>query len=467
MTNAMEHPEFPPENPERRLHFRRKPTSLAYVEMGEYNGGIVLNLSESGLAIQAAMAITGEHLSRVRFQVPPEWNWVSVNGQMTWLGESKKEAGIRFLDLPESARVGIRDWISLEGSTQEFEEEKAALWKNERGQLESSANRDPAFQGAALDDAQKEDFWTPHPPGVRPHVPRETNHPHMFVGLPSILQEDQPDNQTVQSGKSGNGWKIGATVVLTAVISLVAGIGIGNGSLPRWLRNAEKSIQNMGDQTGASESAVGYTVPEDLTSPSQDAQAKQLDHSSSSPQASVLENSAPSSSPDLDGVDRGTAEAQPRYDAANSLTLSADQPQSGILISAPEFGAPSLRLNLPPKALSASSSIAISSQRSLVVPPISQDASQRTERLQIGDLMYFVEPVYPAEAKQKQTEGTVELHTKISLEGEVGNVRLVSGSPLLAQAAINAISGWRYRPTLLGGRPIETEDDISMVFRLP
>ena len=123
-----------------------------------------------------------------------------------------------------------------------------------------------------------------------------------------------------------------------------------------------------------------------------------------------------------------------------------------------------LRLNLPPKALSASSSIAISSQRSLIVPPISQVAL----RDEVTDRRFdvLVRPVYPAEAKQKPRPKAVELHL-ISIEAKSETSGLVSGSPLLAQAAINAISGWHYRPTLLGGRPIETEDDISMVLSLP
>ena len=70
---------------------------------------------------------------------------------------------------------------------------KAALWKNERGQLESSANRDPAHRTRSMTQRR-------HGPHIRPGVPSpcatETNHPHMFVGLPSILQEKPADNPT-------------------------------------------------------------------------------------------------------------------------------------------------------------------------------------------------------------------------------------------------------------------------------
>jgi outer membrane biosynthesis protein TonB len=472
VTNGLEQSGVPAASSERRLRYRRKSASLAYVEMGEDNGGIVLNVSEGGLAVHSVVAVTDEHLSRLRFQLSPACDWVNASGRIVWLGESKKVAGIRFLNLPESVRIRISNWISSEGSDQEFEERRAGVWENGKPLPGSSPNQDSqALRQGTHENAKNEDFWAPYPPGIPSRVLREPAlaKSQTSVSLrPSAIfgpGRNKPDLLTVRSRKSGNGWKIGALLSFTAAVSLAVGICIGNGSLDPWLSKAETLMQSMRQQPGTIEPAAAYAIPEGSSSPTQSAQEQPVGSASSQ---SIGGPRDASSSPAPDGLPSGAAATQPRSNAANLLTLPADQAQGGVWISAPESGAPSLRLSMPAKAVSASSSLAIISRRSLVVPPISPgETSQRTERLWVGDLMSFTEPIYPAEARWGKTEDTVELRAAVSSEGKVRYVGMVSGSPLLAQAAINAISGWRYKLTLLDGQPMETEDEITMVFRLP
>jgi outer membrane biosynthesis protein TonB len=59
------------------------------------------------------------------------------------------------------------------------------------------------------------------------------------------------------------------------------------------------------------------------------------------------------------------------------------------------------------------------------------------------------------------------LHVVVGTNGEVESFRPVSGPEALARAAMIAVREWRYRPTLLNGKPIETQQDITFVFRLP
>jgi protein TonB len=86
--------------------------------------------------------------------------------------------------------------------------------------------------------------------------------------------------------------------------------------------------------------------------------------------------------------------------------------------------------------------------------------------LQIGGLISRVDPTYPEEAERQHIEGTVKLHAIIGTDGAIRSIEVVSGPPLLAQAAARAVQQWRYKQTSLGGRPIETEEDIVAVFRL-
>jgi protein TonB len=69
-------------------------------------------------------------------------------------------------------------------------------------------------------------------------------------------------------------------------------------------------------------------------------------------------------------------------------------------------------------------------------------------------------------ARATHTAGRVELQATISRTGTIENLRVVSGSQLLIQAAIDAVTQWRYRPYLLNGDPVEVETTINVDFRL-
>lgn len=81
-------------------------------------------------------------------------------------------------------------------------------------------------------------------------------------------------------------------------------------------------------------------------------------------------------------------------------------------------------------------------------------------------LVHFVRPMYPSDAKKLHVEGNVELRVVVGADGTVGKVSLVSGLPLLAPAAIDAARQFRYKPAMLNGQPIETMQTIDMSFKL-
>jgi protein TonB len=81
-------------------------------------------------------------------------------------------------------------------------------------------------------------------------------------------------------------------------------------------------------------------------------------------------------------------------------------------------------------------------------------------------LLKKVPPEYPKEAYKKHIQGTVVLHGVISKEGEVAEVSVVSGDPMLAPAAIDAVKQWKYKPYLLNGNPVEVETQFQLNFTL-
>jgi periplasmic protein TonB len=86
--------------------------------------------------------------------------------------------------------------------------------------------------------------------------------------------------------------------------------------------------------------------------------------------------------------------------------------------------------------------------------------------LQAARLIHRVEPVYPALARQARISGTVELAGVIGTNGQIRELRVVSGPALLVQPALDAVRQWIYQPTLLGGQPVEVITSISVIFRL-
>ncbi len=75
-------------------------------------------------------------------------------------------------------------------------------------------------------------------------------------------------------------------------------------------------------------------------------------------------------------------------------------------------------------------------------------------------------PVYPALARQARIQGSVVLHAIIDKDGKVAQLEVVSGHPLLVQAALDAVKQWRYKPTLLNGDPVEVDTTITVTFTM-
>jgi periplasmic protein TonB len=83
-----------------------------------------------------------------------------------------------------------------------------------------------------------------------------------------------------------------------------------------------------------------------------------------------------------------------------------------------------------------------------------------------GNLLSRTSPQYPAPARIAHIQGVVVLQATISRTGAIENLRVVSGPPMLRQAAIDAVQTWRYKPYLLNGDPVEVETTINVVFNL-
>jgi protein TonB len=96
--------------------------------------------------------------------------------------------------------------------------------------------------------------------------------------------------------------------------------------------------------------------------------------------------------------------------------------------------------------------------------PASQQQLAVGGRVREATLVKRVEPAYPMLARQARVRGTVQLHATVGRDGRVRDVKVVTGHPLLRQAAVDAVKQWIYTPSLLNGAPVEVVTKIEVGF---
>src|SRR6202790_125827 len=101
---------------ERRNYLREPMQSLAYVRLGEENGGIIVNLGEDGLAVRAAVALPYDRVPVLFFQLAGFPHPVVTSGRVAWKGDAGKLVGIQFVDMHDSMRNIIKRWLAEESS---------------------------------------------------------------------------------------------------------------------------------------------------------------------------------------------------------------------------------------------------------------------------------------------------------------------------------------------------------------
>ncbi len=105
----------------------------------------------------------------------------------------------------------------------------------------------------------------------------------------------------------------------------------------------------------------------------------------------------------------------------------------------------------------------------IVKRPVAPSVPQRvpvTSTIEAAKLISRVQPVYPVIAIQTRTQGNVVLRAIIGRDGQVSELQVLSGHPLLVNAALDAVRQWRYNPTLLNGQAVEVETTITVSFVL-
>jgi len=148
-------------------------------------------------------------------------------------------------------------------------------------------------------------------------------------------------------------------------------------------------------------------------------------------------------------------EATSQKAAVAPLQVRTVLPQVALIKAEPSYS-----LQPPNEAISNSS------EGTAEAAPASVKRVRVGGQAQAAKLVFQPKPEYPTLAKSARVQGTVRLEVVVARDGTVETLRVLSGHPLLVEAAEVAVARWRYQPTVLNGNPIAvvTEVDVDFAF---
>jgi len=549
MSSAWSHFDCNTSFPERRQHLRQPVRSLAYIELGEGNGGIVLNISEGGMAIQAVMSLKETDLPLMRVQLAHSKKQIQAKGRITWTTNLRKVAGIEFVDSSAETRALIREWISLESAAPGSPETIGPVAEeiaSAASKLAKPAKATPEWETSPVQQDRTKPPASPietrvSPPvvvSVRPRAPvvpaaavppafvpapaapasntavrplaspasgttsksaplqtgrqtetgpRQIAPPaaHTIAAEPSIPVQLGPSVEplaapnplrdparlppdrfgfkpiarpeaplNLASQEPRENWRLSAWVGIFVIVSLAAGWVAGHGALHGVF---QKVTRNSANDNVAAENAPGM-----VGNPLDISEMEVVDLNNERWMIPMQEPLGPLSSRRFES----TASTHSQENRMNFRAWTLSPPVHSQNSTAETKSTPPILTSLSngPRSVLPSDGTTGSSEGISVPPP--PTANPLDSGLQPGELIRKVEPVYPPSAIDQRLEGTVKLFAVIGEDGNIKSLQPLSGPRELFSAALDAVRQWRYAPTLLNGRPIQTERQVTVVFRL-
>jgi hypothetical protein len=422
---------------ERRRSVRVAPEQLTYVSFGGSNGGMVLDVSEEGLAVATAFAIPEASLVDLSIPAEATHGRIEATGRVAWIAESKRRVGVQLLDVSPGTQACLRGWISAvqglpvappaaEPGTESVVVTPTMTTPEVAAPLVAEAAAAPVavMAGAAM-------------------VEPAGNATRTYKLPPTRADENRVASGIEKTSK----FPMAAALALVVLVCFALGIVIGRGLLGRWNHGQVTTV--------AASSRVDVPLQASKTTAAPSTNAANTDVASTS-------------------VTSTGADAAP-HDSATETLLDAESADGalpgGELLITPNEGDAALRIDLGEEVIAHSPSLEIRSRRYAFVPGVAARAHRkpRKERLEIGILNSRVTPEPPSAlapaAAGQNGEQSVAVRATIDGDGHVLNVEPLSGSNTLMASVIAAIREWRYDPSSLNGKPIETDVDLTITFR--
>jgi TonB family protein len=267
---------------------------------------------------------------------------------------------------------------------------------------------------------------------VQPHVDDKSLADEIAPAIePNTLPEVEPIAEAPAGASTDEGFRRGTDLwtailgVLVIVTAIVLGLALGwRGAIVR------------GFKAGSTGGSQGHTSV---------ASAEKAD--------SVIDSGAEPEAPsgDLSTPAKSGSPAQP---GSSTGATSVEPPGGGLVVT--QNGKVIYRLAPDEPAI-----------RTAAKPPGNGTKPEQSESAAGTRLIHRVEPEYPEEARTQHIQGLVTLDVQIGAEGAVHNIAVVDGNAMLAEAAVQAVRQWRYRPYSVDGRPVEMQTRVTIRFTLP
>jgi TonB family protein len=257
-----------PSQRDRRLQLRATLTSCSYTALDDINGGVVLNISETGMAVASTdPLVVPDYLPQIRFRLPNVEHRIKVSAQVVWLAESKKNVGIRFVDLATETRNQIANWIASEKQSPEFAGLTPApvqslfpaplesVSEEPKWTVVPEQEQHPALELMARAASRPSELVTPEirnasSPLFVEDLPLEADHDAFAPGFgpraeaesaewPASPIENSPSRSFILEL---SGLRVAALIFLFALITLAVGLTAGRSALGLLLRDTKKSL---------------------------------------------------------------------------------------------------------------------------------------------------------------------------------------------------------------------------------
>jgi TonB family protein len=484
-------------NIERRSGPRGPLKGVVLVYFGQDNWGKLVDLSESGMCFEFAQPpssrdrvnFTFEAMGRplASFDGQIIGNSFRVVGDVRWMHDFERTAGVQFVALPAKRREQIRQWLSFDSSAvsgtgnTETEQEAPAPLAEPQELRPASSESLPAVREdeheLQLDRKSAGSGW--EQVGDPTIVPTETIYeaPALDVaaGGEVIAEEESKPAKT----SDATPW-LGQTLVIGMTLSLAAVVVIGGVKmiLPRIARGVPgaERVATPAPGYGESVSAESGSAAESQ----QPFLVEVLDannrrwvlwfddsNSKSAPTQAAYKSSPPSSTASAGGASRPKqAAAPPKSSTPHQFTLIAPKastpPANSPAANPASLEAPVVRDELQPPLQAPIVSIL---SRPATPNPVRGSVSIGGQ-VQMARLLNSVPPVYPTIARTNHVDGDVALDALIDANGSVTDLKVVSGPPILRQAAMDAVRQWKYDPARLNGRPVAIHLGVTVKFRV-
>jgi TonB family protein len=470
---------------------------VVLVYFGEDNWGKLTNMSEGGMAFEFSRAPVLRERVNFTFQVmgcmpmPHDASVLGESfeaaGEIVWLREFERTAGVQFVDLAEGNRKHIRQWLSFEASTNtvaatEGAKEEVLPLAAEKTQLplplaaltpvpETASEAETSVVELDTPESLEEPVAEPGPPPTSA-VPELPEFPLPGVGGQEEAVEWQPH------GASSSQPSV-ARLTFLVVSGCLAAFAVTVGVRVFMARGARRADLAEGATSGANVSSAdpSLVVPSEAAPPFQvevlDESGKRWmlwfvrkDSETANDQIPKrAETEAPASSSSLARVakEKDTPQAA---DPGTPHTYTLEAPvinrpaDNGSAANNPVEEAPAIQKE--PAVPQEETTGGVLNSR-VTPPPLQVPVGGMVQQAR---LIHSVPPVYPALAKVTRVSGDVVVDALIDAGGNVKTVKVLSGPTILQQAASETVRQWKYEPARLDGQAVAMHLSVTVKFRL-